>query len=100
MISAKEAKQVMAIVRKDQHKIMEVLEDIDNKLRNACNAGKGSIYITALELSHLTEEQFNEVISELKDYGYIVNPCYRRHNNMQAEILTEYEIIWDYEDFN
>lgn len=100
MISAKEAKQVMTTVLKDHHKIMEALEDIDNKIRNACNAGKGCIYIPAFELSHLTEEQFNEVISELKDYGYIVNPCYQRHIDMQAETLTKYKIIWDYEDFS
>lgn len=100
MISAKEAKQVMKAYLEGQHKIMEVLEDIDTEIRNACNAGKGRIYIAASDLARLTETQLNEVISELKDYGYIINPCYQRYDSIQVESLVKYEIIWDYEDFS
>ena len=94
MITAKEARQEAEAYLDNRKQIYEVLDNIDNRIRNACRNGLGVITIKMNDLRNLSVSQIEMLVSELKDYGYSVNPIYESHHEIQITNKIGYNISW------
>lgn len=94
MITAQEARQEAEAFLNNRKQIHEVLDEIDNRIRNACHSGLGVISIKMNELRNLSVPQIEMLVSELTGYGYNVNPIYETHHEIQITNKIGYNISW------
>lgn len=94
MITAQEARQEAEAFLNNRKQIYEVLDEIDNRIRNACHSGLGVISIKMNELRNLSVAQIEMLVSELTGYGYNVNPIYETHHEIQITNKIGYNISW------
>lgn len=90
MISAKEANLIRESVIRDKRKIIQVLEYIDSKIRECAGNGGDSIFIEMGQLVNLHDKQIEEVLNELKEYGFTVSPA----RDLIELGITGYNIGW------
>lgn len=94
MITAREARQEAEAFLNNRKQIYEILDDIDNRIRNACHCGLGVISIKMNDLRNLSVPQVEMLVSELENYGYTVNPIYETHHEIQITNKIGYNISW------
>lgn len=94
MITAREARQEAEAFLNNRKQIYEILDDIDNRIRNACHSGLGVISIKMNDLRNLSVPQIEMLVSELEGYGYCVNPIYETHHEIQITNKIGYNISW------
>lgn len=94
MITAQEARQEAEAFLNNRKQIYEILDDIDNRIRNACHSGLGVISIKMNDLRNLSVLQIEMLVSELEGYGYNVNPIYETHHEIQITNKIGYNISW------
>lgn len=94
MITAREARQEAEAFLNNRKQIYEILDDIDNRIRNACHCGLGVISIKMNDLRNLSVPQVEMLVSELENYGYNVNPIYETHHEIQITNKIGYNISW------
>ena len=94
MITAKEARQEAEAFLNNRKQIYEVLDEIDNRIRNTCHIGLGVISIKMNELRNLSVTQIEMLVSELEGYGYSVCPIYETHHEIQITNKIGYNISW------
>lgn len=90
MISAREANLIRESVIRDKRKVMQVLEYIDSKIRECAGNGGDSIFIKMEQLTNLHDRQIDEVLNELKEYGFSVSPT----RDVIELGITGYTIGW------
>ena len=94
MITAREARQEAEAFLNNRKQIYEILDDIDNRIRNACHCVLGVISIKMNDLRNLSVPQVEMLVSELENYGYNVNPIYETHHEIQITKKIGYNISW------